>query len=162
MVNKHIINKVDITSMNVSIYHYLIILAIILQSVAYIPFIIDIYKTKITNNIPYITLFFQLFAFLILLAVSAIKKYYMQLFFFLIFVVTCLYIIFLKVKLENEKFTNINTYTPSNSLNMNYKQFYNKAMCQGMNDLSPAGKTIHWNNSNFKGTDKCIFNEDDS
>ena len=50
MVNKHIINKVDITSMNVSIYHYLIILAIILQSVAYIPFIIDIYKTKITNN----------------------------------------------------------------------------------------------------------------
>ena len=50
MVNKHIINKLDITSMNVSIYHYLIILAIILQSVAYIPFIIDIYKTKITNK----------------------------------------------------------------------------------------------------------------
>lgn len=162
MVNKRVINKEDINSMHVDVYYYLILLAIMLQSVAYIPFVIEIYKTNITNNIPYITLFFQLFAFLIFLSVSAIKKYYLQLFFFIIFIVTCLYVIFLKVKLENEKFTNINTYTPSNSLNMSYRQFYNKAMCQGMNDLSPAGKTINWNNSNFKDTDKCIFNEEDS
>ena len=102
-------------------------------------------------------------AYLILIAIAASKRYYIQLLFFIIFVVTNLFIVFLKVKFEQkEKFTNINTYTPSNNLKMSYKQYYDKTMCRGFNTLSDAGKRIDWNNANMQGTPKCRFKDEES
>ena len=139
-------------------YYYLIILSIIAKSVSYIPFIIKIYDTKYTENIPFPTLFLELVAYLILIGICCAKKYYLQLLFFLVFSVSVLYILFLKIKFENrEKFENINVYTPSNLPNTTYPEYYKKTMCRGYNTLSNAGKTIDWENAHLTGDSQCRF-----
>ena len=86
------------SSGNVSIFYYLILFSIMLNCVAYIPFIVKIYDTKTTYNIPYTTLFLQLVAYLIIVAIGISKKYYIQSLFFIIFLASILYILFLKIK----------------------------------------------------------------
>ena len=86
------------SSGDVSIFYYLIIFSIMLNCVAYIPFIVKIYDTKTTYNIPYTTLFLQLVAYLIIVAIGISKKYYIQSLFFIIFLASILYILFLKIK----------------------------------------------------------------
>ena len=74
-----------------------------LKCVSYIPFIVKIYDTHLTTNIPYTTLFLELVAYLIIIAVAISKRYFVQALFFAIFIASVLYILFLKIKHEKEE-----------------------------------------------------------
>ena len=91
------------SSHNVEIFYYLIMTSIMLKCVSYIPFIVKIYDTHLTMNIPYSTLFLELVAYLIIIAVAISKRYFVQALFFAIFIASVLYILFLKIKHEKEE-----------------------------------------------------------
>ena len=143
---------------NVNIMYYVSIVALSLIATSFIPFIIDIEKTKYTQNIPYVTLFFLLFACLIILGLVGKNKYYIPLLLLIVFFICNLYVIFLKVRYETkESYTNINSYTPSNNLQQTYNQFYTKTMCRGKDKLNTAGQRIDWKNANLQGPSTCRF-----
>ena len=81
-----------------SIFHNLILFGIILQSVSFIPFIVKIYDTKQINNFPYSTIIFQLIALVISLSIAFSKRYYVHGIFFIIYIVTLVYLLFIKIK----------------------------------------------------------------
>jgi hypothetical protein len=96
-------NSNNKSSHNVEIFYYLIMTSIMLKCVSYIPFIVKIYDTHLTTNIPYTTLFLELVAYLIIIAVAISKRYFVQALFFAIFIASVLYILFLKIKHEKEE-----------------------------------------------------------
>ena len=84
-----------------TIFHNLILFGIMLQSVSYIPFIVKIYHTKEIRNLPYSTIILQLVALVFSLSIAFSKKYFFHALFFVIYTVTVVYLLFLKIKHTN-------------------------------------------------------------
>lgn len=80
----------------------IVLLTIFIKSVSYIPFIFSIEKTQYVDNIPYLTLFLELFSAMLLIIVSLIKKYNPQLILFIIYFSSVLIIIMLKFYYEKK------------------------------------------------------------
>ncbi len=91
-------NAIQKTTKRPSVFHHLILFGIILQSVSLIPFIVKVYDTKQINNFPYTTIILQLVALVISLSIAFSKRYYVHGLFFMIYIVTLVYLLFLKIK----------------------------------------------------------------
>ena len=85
-----------------TVYYYLILFAIFLFSFAFIPLVFEIIQQKITSNIPYITLFCLLIAFLIYLYISIERQYLFHMFLYIVGIFCVIIIIFLKKNQESE------------------------------------------------------------
>ena len=94
-------NVIKKTTKRPSIFHHLILFGIILQSVSFIPFIVKVYDTKHINNFPYSTIVLQLVPLIILLSIAFSKRYFVHGMFFIIYIVTIVYLLFLKIKHTN-------------------------------------------------------------
>jgi hypothetical protein len=94
-------NVIKKTTHKISIFYYLILFSITLQSISLIPFIVKIYYTKQINNLPYTTIILQLIAFLISISIALSKRYYIHGILFIIYIVSIVYLLFLKIKHTN-------------------------------------------------------------
>jgi uncharacterized protein with PQ loop repeat len=83
-------------------YYYILFFASIITSFSFIPLIFEILQQKLTKNIPYITLILLLISYLIYLFVSIIKGYYIHIFFYLIGFVSVFFLLYLKIKYDND------------------------------------------------------------
>jgi ABC-type Na+ efflux pump permease subunit len=83
-----------------SIYYYLILFAIFLFSFSFIPLVFEIIQQKITSNIPYVSLFSLLIAFLIYLYISIERQYLFHMFLYIIGIFCIIVIIFIKKNQE--------------------------------------------------------------
>ena len=83
-----------------NIFKYAILFSIMIKCVSYIPLILQLNDTQYTQNIPYITLFLELGAYIILVIIACMKQYLIHLMFFLCFIICVIYIIFQKIKLH--------------------------------------------------------------
>lgn len=89
------------TYVDKSIYYYLILFSTFLFTFALIPIIFQIIQSKITNNIPYISLIFFVIGFLVYLYIAITRRYYVHIFFYLIGLLSVSIIILLKNKYDN-------------------------------------------------------------
>lgn len=137
----------------ISLLYIFVILAIALNSVNFIPLLIEILKKKYTNNIPYMMLGFSLASSLILFYICIKNKYYIQLLLILINICVVSTIIFLKIDYDRKRKENYANYTKLNQIE--YDNWHNKVMCRGKDSLSPLGKNINWNNINLVGNNNC-------
>lgn len=80
----------------------IVLLTIFIRSVSLIPLIFSIEETQYVNNLPYLTLFLELFAAMMLIIVSFIKGYHPQLILFIISFFCLLTIIMLKYYYEQK------------------------------------------------------------
>ena len=80
----------------------IVLLTIFIKSVSYIPFIFSIEQTEYTRNIPYLTLFMDLLAALLLCIVSLYKNYIPQLLLFLIYFLSVFTVVLLKIKYDSK------------------------------------------------------------
>jgi len=91
--------------------YYLILISNFLFSIAFIPMIYEVLNTKITINIPYLTLIPLFIAFLFLLFVSVVKKYWIHVFIYFIGLFSISIILFLKKDFDaisgKEKITDV-------------------------------------------------------
>jgi hypothetical protein len=172
IVNKNINKKMNKKSNNpTSTLYIAVILAIGLNSINFIPLLLNIIKNKYTNNIPYLTLGFSLTSSLILSYICISNKYYIQLFLIFINIVVVTLIIFLKIYYDksynNNKYkeTNITyndynesyaNYSPPN--NKKYRKWYDKTMCR--HSLSPLGQKIPWKNMIPTANNTCGIKSD--
>lgn len=85
-----------------TIYYYLILFSIFLFTFSLIPVVFEIIQQKITSNIPYITLYFLLFSFLILLYIAIDRQYFFHMFFYIVNIFCIIIIIFIKNKHVND------------------------------------------------------------
>lgn len=81
-------------------FYYAIMATIVLKSVSFIPVIQDMTQNRNADNVPYSTMFINLFATLILIVIALLQGYYVQLLFFLVFFISIIYIITLKVRFD--------------------------------------------------------------
>ena len=84
-------------------YYYAIMATIIFKSVSFVPVIQDMMNNRSADNVPYSTMFINLFATLVLIVISLLKGYYIQLLFFMIFFISIITIIVLKARFDNYK-----------------------------------------------------------
>ena len=91
------------TNTSEDFYYYAIMATIVFKSVSFIPVIQDMMTNRNADNIPYSTMFINLFATIILIAIALLKGYYIQLFFFIIFFISIVAIIILKSRFANYK-----------------------------------------------------------
>lgn len=82
-------------------FYYAIMATIVFKSISFIPVIQDMMQNRTSENIPYSTMFINLFATLVLVVIALLKGYYIQLIFFLIFFISIITIIVLKARFEN-------------------------------------------------------------
>lgn len=80
----------------------IVLLTIFIRSVSFIPLIFSIEETQYVNNLPYLTLFLELFAAMMLIIVSFIKGYHPQLILFIISFFCLLTIVMLKFHYERK------------------------------------------------------------
>lgn len=113
----------------ISLLYVFVILAIALNSVNFIPLLIEILKKKYTNNIPYMMLGFSLASSLILFYICIKNKYYIQLLLILINICAVSTIIFLKIDYDRKRKENYANYTKFNQIE--YDNLHNKVMCRG-------------------------------
>lgn len=109
-----------------SLLYVFVIIAIALNSVNFIPLLIEILKKKYTNNIPYMMLGFSLASSLILFYICIKNKYYIQLFLILINICVVSTIIFLKIDYDRKRKENYANYTKLNQIE--YNNWHNKVM----------------------------------
>lgn len=90
------------------ILSYILILAILIRCISYIPFINEIQKYEFTQNIPYATLCMELVSYIIFIIVASMKHFYIQVLCLLCYIVLVVYIISLKIKYDkyNRPLTN--------------------------------------------------------
>jgi uncharacterized protein with PQ loop repeat len=69
---------------------FFLIAAFLLQTIAYFPFLITIYNTKTTNNIPNAYLFILLLSNLLFVSVALLNNYYLH---SSIFILNCILIL---------------------------------------------------------------------
>ncbi len=81
--------------------YYSILITIMFKSISFIPVIQEMMKNRNSTNIPYSTMFINLFATLVLIVIALLKGYFIQLIFFLIFFISIITIIVLKARFEN-------------------------------------------------------------
>lgn len=86
--------------MSDTILSYLLLLGILIRCCSYIPLILEIYHYEYTRNIPYLTLFLELFSYILFLIVASIKKFYLQIGCLLCFNAVLIYLIVLKIKYD--------------------------------------------------------------
>ncbi len=79
-----------------TIYYYLILFSTFLFTFAFIPLVFEIIQQKITSNIPYITLYSLLVAFIIYLYIAIDRQYLFHMFFYIIGIFSIIIIIFIK------------------------------------------------------------------
>lgn len=83
----------------------IVLLTIFIRSVSFIPLVFSIEETQYVKNLPYITLFLELFSAMMLIIVSFIKGYHPQLILFIISFFIFLTIIMLKFHYEEKSKT---------------------------------------------------------
>lgn len=93
-------NSSNVSNTQFDYYYYAILATIALKSISFIPIIQDMKKNRNADNVPYLTLFINLFATLVLVVIALLKGYYVQLIFFLIFFITLVYTIILKARFD--------------------------------------------------------------
>jgi len=81
---------------NKTVYYYFILFAIFLFSFSFIPIVYEVIQQKITSNIPYISLISLIVSYLIFIFITIQREYYTHLFFYLIGLICCITILFLK------------------------------------------------------------------
>ena len=74
---------------------------IVFKSISFVPVIQDMMKNRSSENIPYSTMFINLFATLVLVVIALLRGYYIQLIFFMIFFISVITIIVLKARFAN-------------------------------------------------------------
>ena len=84
-------------------FYHTILATIIFKSISFIPVLHDMMNNRTSENVPYLTMFINLFATLTLIVVALIRGYYIQLIFFIIFFITILTIIILKYRFDSYK-----------------------------------------------------------
>ena len=84
-----------------TIYYYLILFSTFLFTFAFIPLVFEIIQQKITSNIPYITLYCFLLAFLIYLYIAIDRQYLFHMFFYIVGIFSIIIIIFIKNNHQN-------------------------------------------------------------
>ncbi len=89
------------TTTNEDYYYYAIMATIVFKSVSFLPVIREMMENRNADNIPYSTMFINLFATLVLIVIALLKGYYIQLLFFIIFFVTTITIIVLKARFSH-------------------------------------------------------------
>ena len=78
----------------------ILIFAILIRCVSYIPLIYEIQEYEYTLNIPYVTLFLELVSYIIFIVIASLKHFYIQVACLLCFIVLIIYIIILKTKYD--------------------------------------------------------------
>lgn len=81
--------------------YYAIMSTIVFKSISFLPVIQEMMKNRSSENVPYSTMFINLFATLILIIIALLRGYYVQLIFFIIFFASTLAIIVLKSRFES-------------------------------------------------------------
>jgi uncharacterized protein with PQ loop repeat len=84
------------TTIDKSIYYYLILLATFLFTFSFVPLVFEVIQQRLTINIPYISLICMLISFLIYLFITIHRQYYLHIFFYLVSFVCISIILFLK------------------------------------------------------------------
>lgn len=79
---------------------YILVFAILLRCVSYIPFIVEIQKYEYTLNIPYATLFLELLSYVIFIVVASMKRFYVQVACLLCYIILVVYMLTLKIKYD--------------------------------------------------------------
>ena len=86
---------------NEDYYYYAIMATIVFKSVSFLPVIREMMENRNADNIPYSTMFINLFATLVLIVIALLRGYYIQLLFFIIFFVSTITIIILKARFSH-------------------------------------------------------------
>jgi len=84
------------TTIDKSIYYYLILLATFLFTFSFVPLVFEVIQQRLTINIPYVTLICMMLSFLIYLFITINRQYYLHIFFYLVSFVCISIILFLK------------------------------------------------------------------
>ena len=97
--------KMNNIKINKTIYYYFILFAIFLFSFSFIPLVYEIIQQKITSNIPYVSLISLIISYLIFIFITIHREYYTHLFFYLIGLICCITILFLKRSYDQNNIT---------------------------------------------------------
>ena len=84
------------TTIDKSIYYYLILFATFLFTFSFVPLVFEVIQQRLTINIPYTTLICMMLSLLIYLFITIHRKYYLHIFFYLVSFVCISIILFLK------------------------------------------------------------------
>lgn len=114
------------TIIDKTVYYYLILFSTFLFTFAFIPLVFEIIQQKITSNIPYITLFSLLIAFLIYLYIAIDRQYLCHMFFYIVGIFSIIIIIFIKKnQIENGEVNITNRTNRTNKTNERNTNIYN-------------------------------------
>ena len=86
-----------------TIYYYLILFAIFISSISYIPFTYYIIQEKYTGHIPYIFLIGMFISYSIYLFITIDRLYYIHIALYMIPLICLSILLFIKRKYDNKK-----------------------------------------------------------